>query len=342
MSVPVISIIIINWNGREVLPLCMESLTNQTFQDFEIILVDNGSTDGSVNDLKAHWPQLSLNIIRLPKNIGFAIANNIGARASNSEWLALLNNDAFPSPTWVETLLSKAREHSEFTFFASRLLQVDRPNMIDGTGDVYHVSGLVWNRQHNHPAHLAVSQVGEVFSPQGAAGLYQRKAFLEIGGFDESYHSYHEDLDLAFRLRLRGHRCLYVPDALVYHKGSFSTGKGSDFAVQYGHRNMVWCYFQNMPGWLFWRYLPEHLLANIFTILHIGSKGQIKAILSAKWNALCGLPRILKKRKAVQQARIATATQILASLDRRFLAPYILGITSRRIKRQYPPESPNI
>ena len=340
MPAPAISIVIVNWNGGKVLPQCLETLTAQTFQDFEIILVDNGSTDGSTDDLETRWPQLHLKLIHLPNNAGFAAANNIGARAAQGEWLALLNNDAFPGPNWLETLLTASRQYPEYTFFASRLLQAGRPDIIDGTGDVYHVSGAVWNRQHNYPAHLAVNQPGEVFSPQGAAALFPRVAFLEVGGFDESYHSYHEDIDLAFRLRLRGHRCLYIPDALVYHKGSFTTGKGSDFAVLHGHRNLVWCYFQNMPGWLIWRYLPDHLLANLFTILHIASKGQTKAILTAKWNALRGLPRIIRKRKEIQRSRTATHAEILSSMDRKFLSPYTLGLTSRRLKRQLTNPSP--
>jgi len=341
MPAPTVSIVIVNWNGGKILPECLETLAAQTFQDFEIILVDNGSTDGSTDDLESRWPQLPLKLIRLPNNAGFAPANNIGARTAQGEWLALLNNDAFPDPNWLETLLTAARQNPEYTFFASRLLQSDCPDIIDGTGDVYHVSGAVWNRQHNHPAHLAVNQPGEVFSPQGAAALFPRDAFLAVGGFDESYHSYHEDIDLAFRLRLRGHRCLYVPNALVYHKGSFTTGKGSDFAVLQGHRNLVWCYFQNMPGWLIWRYLPDHLLANLFTVIHIASKGQGKAILTAKWNALRGLPRILRKRKEIQRSRTTTLDEILSSMDRKFLSPYILGLTSRRLKRQQSAESLN-
>ncbi len=333
MSVPTLSILIVNWNGGKVLPHCLDSLTAQTCQDFEIILVDNGSADGSVDALASRWPQLPLQLIRLPENIGFAAANNLAAHAAQGEWLVLLNNDAFPTPNWLETLLANARQHPEYTFFASRLLQADRPDVIDGTGDVYHVSGAVWSRQHNHPARLAVSEPGEVFSPQGAAAMYFRSAFLEINGFDESYHSYHEDIDLGFRLRLRGHRCLYVPEALVYHKGSFTTGKGSDFAVLHGHRNMVWCYFQNMPAPYVWLYLPQHLLANLIFILHITLKGQGKAILTAKWNALRGLPAILRKRRPVQQARTATPAQILNSMSRLLLAPYILGLTARRQKK---------
>lgn len=330
MSAPIFSVILVNWNGGRVLPQCLDRLAAQTVQDFEIILVDNGSTDGSVDDLETRWPQLSFHLVRLPQNIGFAAANNLGAHTAQGKWLILLNNDAFPTPTWLETLLTTARQHPEYTFFASRLLQADHPNRIDGAGDVYHVSGVVWNRRHNHPA-TETTELGEVFSPQGAAAMYLRTAFLEVDGFDESYHSYNEDIDLGFRLRLRGHRCLYIPTALVYHKGSFTTGKGSDFAVLYGHRNMVWCYFQNMPGMYFWLYLPQHLLANLVFLLYITAKGQGKAIFTAKWNALRGLSAVLQKRRGIQHTRKVSPSQLVASMDRHPFAPYHFGLTSRRL-----------
>jgi GT2 family glycosyltransferase len=315
-----LSVILVNWNGGEVLPRCLDSLAAQTFQDFEVILVDNGSTDGSVEAAEARWPDIR--IFRQGQNTGFAAANNLGARHARGQWLALLNNDAFPAPDWLPTLLGAAADHPQFTFFASRVLMADDPTRIDGTGDACHVSGIVWNRQHRLPASLADAQPQEVFSPQGAAAFIRRDVFLEVGGFDETYFSYHEDVDLGFRLRLQGHRCLYVPDALVYHKGSHTTGKGSDFAVRYGHRNWVWCWVQNMPGWLVWVYLPQHLLANLIFVLYISAKGQPRAILQAKWDALRGLPRVLRCRRAIQRQRKATPRQILASLERGLFTPY--------------------
>jgi GT2 family glycosyltransferase len=330
---PEISVIIVNWNGEDVLSRCLESLAAQTFRDFEIILIDNGSNDGSMDGLEARWPEVR--VFQQEQNIGFAAANNLGARHACGKWLALLNNDAFPYMGWFAALLSAADQHPEYTFFASRLLMADDPNRIDGTGDACHVSGVVWNRQHRHPAYQADSQTHEVFSPQGAAAFIRRDVFLEVGGFDESYFSYHEDIDLAFRLRLQGHHCLYVPDALVYHKGSHTTGKGSDFMVRYGHRNWVWCWVQNMPGWMFWVYLPQHLLANLLFILYISAKGQSRAIFQAKWEALLGLPRVFRCRRKIQRARKVTPRQLLASLERGLLTPYKMRITSRRSVRQY-------
>jgi GT2 family glycosyltransferase len=328
MPSPKFSILIVNWNGMAVLPRCLEALAQQICRDFEIILFDNGSNDHSLEFVSEKYPEIT--VLTSRRNIGFAAANNLAAKQAQGEWLALLNNDAFPDRFWLDILDEATRTYPDTAMFASRLLMADHPDRIDGTGDAVHGSGAVWNRQHRHPAVQADKEVHEVFAPQGAAALIRRSAFEAAGGFDEDFFSYHEDIDLAFRLRLRGEHCLYVPDARVLHKGSHTTGKGSDFAVIFGHRNWVWCWVQNMPGWLLWRYLPEHLLANLFFILFISSKGQPWAIFKAKWHALLGLPKAFRKRGLRQAARTATTQQIHAALERGFLDPYVQGIRARR------------
>ncbi len=332
MPDPKFSILIVSWNGRDVLPRCLEALQNLEYRDFEIILLDNGSGDESAAYIRSNYSEVVL--IESPVNLGFAAGNNLAAKSARGEWLVLLNNDAFPEPDWLDVLDRATRRYPQVAMFASRLLMVDTPERIDGTGDALHVSGAVWNRQHRYPAYMADSEVREVFSPQGAAAAIRRSAFEAAGGFDEDFFSYHEDIDLAFRLRLVGHRCLYLPDAVVYHKGSHTTGKGSDFAVIHGHRNWVWCWVQNMPAPLVWRYLFQHLLANLFFILYISMKGQPGAILKAKWQALLGLPRALRKRSRIQASRTAPVNQLLAALERGFFLPYIQGAAARKFARE--------
>ncbi|HUF38974.1 MAG TPA: glycosyltransferase family 2 protein [Anaerolineales bacterium] len=328
MPSPKFSVLIVNWNGMAVLPRCLEALAQQVCRDFEIILFDNGSKDHSLEFVAEKYPQVK--VLTSHRNIGFAAANNLAAAQAQGEWLALLNNDAFPDRFWLDILDEAARTYPDTAMFASRLLMADYPDRIDGTGDAVHACGAVWNRQHRHPANQADKTVRESFAPQGAAALVRRSAFEAAGGFDEDFFSYHEDVDLAFRLRLLGHHCLYIPDALVYHKGSHTTGKGSNFAVVFGHRNWVWCWVQNMPGPLLWRYLPEHLLANLFFILFISFKGQPWAIFKAKWHALLGLPNALRKRRVRQSARTATVRQIHQALERGFFEPYVQGFRARR------------
>jgi GT2 family glycosyltransferase len=328
---PLISIIIVNWNGARVLDQCLAALKSQTFQDFEIILIDNGSTDGSADQIENRFPGVRL--IPLRENSGFASANNLGALAAQGRWLALLNIDAFAQPDWLEKLMTAAAEHPEFSFFASCLVSAQSPKIVDGLGDVYHISGLAWRRGHSQPLEQFKSGPLEVFGACGAAALYDREQFLSVGGFDESFFCYHEDVDLSFRLRLLGHRCLYVPEAVVHHVGSFSYGPQNDFVVYHGHRNLVWTFFKNMPPTLLIRYLPAHLLLNLVTLLWFTSRGRGRVIIRSKRDALLGLSHTLEKRKAIQGKVQVPASIIAQTLDQDWLNPYRDYFARRRSNR---------
>ena len=319
---PLISIIIVAWNSAESLPRCLDCLSLQTFQDFEVILIDNGSHDDGTNELEKKYPGLDLHIERLTKNLGFASANNRGARHARGTWLALLNADAFPEPDWLEKILQAAKQYPEFSFFTSRQIQFHQPDLLDGSGDDYHISGLAWRRFYNYQARNYGFEEEEVFSACGAAAIYPRDDFLKVGGFDEHYFSYFEDVDLSFRLRLAGRRCLYVPQAVVYHIGSASSGKVSDFVIYHGHRNLVWTYFKNMPGILFWRYLPLHMLMNLFFIISFVFKGRGIAILRAKGDAFYRLPAIIRARRQIQRSRTIPIHDIWQVMTKELFAPY--------------------
>jgi GT2 family glycosyltransferase len=329
---PVVSIVVVNWNGAQVLPRCLEALSAQTYRDFEVIVVDNGSTDGSTDDLEAHWS--GVRVLRLGENKGFAVANNLGAVEARGRWLVLVNNDAFPETKWLEILIEATQQYPEYTFFGSRLVQYHNPEMMDGAGDVYHISGLAWRRYYNHPVSEIKHQVEEIFGPCAAAAMYLRKNFLKVGGFAEYYFSYHEDVDLSFRLRLAGYRCLYIPDAVVKHIGSATTGVQSDFAVYYGHRNLVWSFFQNMPTRLLWKYLLAHIVANLIYLVYYSSRGQARAIWRAKWDAFRDLPAALRRRRGIQESCAVGPVEIDRVVEHGWLGPYILGFRSRQKARQ--------
>jgi GT2 family glycosyltransferase len=157
----------------------------------------------------------------------------------------------------------------------------------------------------------------EVFSPCAASALYKADALSQVGGFDEDFFCYMEDIDLGFRLRLAGYRCMTVPDAEVLHVGSATTGKRSPFYVYYGQRNLVWTYFKNMPGVLFWLFLPLHVALNIAGLLRYALSGQFQVVWSAKYDAIHALPKIWKKRRGIQKSRQASLTEILKVLDKR-------------------------
>jgi GT2 family glycosyltransferase len=299
---PMVSVVIPAWNNAASLPRCLRSLALQTRRDFEVIIIDNGSTDGCTNGLDQSRSELDLHVERWPENRGFAAANNYGARLARGKWLACLNADAFPEPDWAERLLEAAEENPMGFFFASRLLNANHPDLLDDAGDSYHISGLARKRYHGYPAEQYGLHREEVFSACAAAALYDRDTFLQVGGFDEDFFSYFEDVDLGFRLRLQGYRCLFVPEAVVAHEGSTSIGAKSDFAIYYWQRNIIWSFFKNTPTTLMWKALPAHMIINtVFTVYHI-LRGHIGSVVKGIWDAISGLPRCLSKRKDIQKA----------------------------------------
>jgi GT2 family glycosyltransferase len=282
-------------------------------------VVDNASSDGSLNVLR-QYPNVRL--LPLNANLGFARGNNLAVEmlASQTQWIALMNPDAFARPDWLEKLLAAAELNPEFDVFGSKLVNEADPTKLDGTGDVYHMSGLVWRSGHGKLASSVMDVEREIFSPCAAAAIYRRSVFEKVGGFDEDFFCYVEDVDLGFRMRLAGARCLYVPDSLVQHVGSGTTGgQHSGFSVYHGHRNLVWTFVKNMPGILFWLLLPLHVALNVLTIVWFTLRGQGTVIWRAKRDAVRGLPKMWRKRQQIQKNRVASIASIWRMLDKRLL-----------------------
>ena len=316
------SIIILNWHAEKFLPGCFAALESQTFQDFEVILLNNGSegADGVLSDL--HFPESRLRILNSPTNLGFAGGNNLAARQAKGEYITLLNADAFPEPDWLEKVHQACLEHPQH-FFASRLIKANDPQILDGEWNVYHASGLAWRKNHAQALAKGTNEPKEVLSACAAAGVYPREAFEAVGGFDEDFFAYMEDIDLDFRMQMLGYRCLYLPQAIVRHVGSGSTGARSSFQLYHGHRNLVWTFVKNMPGILFWLLLPCHILINLFYLLLGLFIPSGKEIWRGKRDALKGLGNALAKRKQIQASRKVSVWQIAKLLDWNPLSPLV-------------------
>jgi GT2 family glycosyltransferase len=299
-----VAVLMVDFNEGRFLSRSLAALREQTRRPDRILLADNGSTDGSPEMVEREFPEVE--VIRLRRNAGFAGANNAAARAAaGCDVIALLNADAFPEPNWLAALVAAAEARPDVAAFASRMLTAHDPEVLDGAGDDFHVSGLVWRRGQGQRA-VAVPEAerpGEVFSACGGAAMYRRDVFLGAGGFDETFHGYYEDTDLAFRLRLLGHRVHYVPDAVVHHVGSGTAGVLSEYSIYHSHRNMVWTWARDMPWPLAALYLPWHLLVNVLSVASFAAQGHARTILRAKRDALLGLPRILRERRSVQSGR---------------------------------------
>jgi len=316
-----VAVVIVNWNSGILLEKCLTALSRQTVKLQHILVVDNASSDDS-----AAYTKLiaEASLLQMPTNLGFAAANNRALNECDTEFVALLNPDAFPAPDWLERLIAAAHTYPNIAAFGSRQLCENNPEVLDGIGDNYHITGLVW-RNRSETSQITNDVVPKpIFSPCAAAALYRRQALIDVGGFDQDYFCYVEDVDLGFRLRLAGHKAMYVPDAVVHHVGSATTGgQQSDFSVYHGHRNLVWTFVKNMPGALFWLLLPLHILLNFVTIAWFIARGQGGVILRAKRDAIKGLPEAWAKRKRIQADRVASVSEIWRALDKRLVTAFI-------------------
>ena len=256
------SIIIVNYNAGAHLRRCVACLKAQTVPSFEVFLIDNASADESLDAARAEIAEdRRFTIVELADNTGFAAANNHGAELTSTPLIVTLNPDAFPEPDWLETLLAAAVSHPDVAMFGSTQLDATQPGRIDGAGDRYFAGGVPWREQNDRrlKAH-ANSGIYETFAPCAAAAMYRADAFHAVGGFDPRFFCFVEDVDLGYRLRRRGHRCLQVVAARVHHLGGGAGGGTSDFARYQGTRNLVWCFFKNTPGVLFPVLAPVHAL----------------------------------------------------------------------------------
>jgi len=316
-----VAVIIVNHNSGDCLSRCLSCLAAQQQVPTRIVVIDNASEDGSLaaaRQLAEQDDRLAPRIEFHPagENLGFAAANNRAVALCDTEFVALLNPDAFPEPGWLAALVAAARQHPDAAAFGSRQMLDGTGDLLDGIGDVYHISGLSWRAGHGCRLTAADLQDGEIFSPCAAAALYRRAAFNEVGGFDEDFFCYFEDVDLGFRLRLAGYVARYVSTAVVSHVGGVSSWwQNNDFAVFHGHRNLVWCFVKNMPQTLFFISLPAHLLQTIFISAFSVTRGQFRTIVKAKWQAVAGLRTCWHKRKRVQADKRAPTSAIWRMLD---------------------------
>ncbi|MDQ3863721.1 MAG: glycosyltransferase family 2 protein [Actinomycetota bacterium] len=298
---PRLTVVIPNWNGQRFLSTCLNSLREQSFKDFEAIVVDNGSTDGSAELVVGSFPEVR--VLPLGKNRGFSAAVNAGIEASDSEYVALLNNDTEVDPGWLKALIQAADSHPEAGLFASKLVDFNDRCVLDGAGDVLRYSGLPYRLGHGE---LDLGQYDEeafVFGACAGAALYRRFMLDDIGLFDEDFFANCEDGDLSFRAQLAGYRCLYVPEAVVYHMGSATFGKRSPTSTGLGTRNSLCMLVKNLPAPLVPGLLPFFAVGQLLRLVVTASTSTLGAHLQGIAGALRLLPLMLKKRREIQSRR---------------------------------------
>lgn len=326
---PFFSIIILNWNGKHLLGECLDSVLAQSFPDFEILVIDNGSTDGSAEFLKSAYTG-RVRLVSLEMNLGFSGGNNVGIGLVRGRWAVFLNNDTQADPRWLEELHDAALRHPDIPMFACKVLNYFRRNEIDTVGHLLYPDGISRGRGRLEKDTGQYDREEEVIFPSGCAAAYRKDLLDAIGGFDESFFAYCDDTELGIRARLFGARCLLVPKAIVYHKYSATGGTYSEFKVYHVERNRFWVMVKYFPlRWIllspfYTTYrMAHHFLA---ALRRKGASGKfarggstsrlIRIILRAYKDAFARLPAVLAERRRLRKLRNAPSRQFADWLRR--------------------------
>jgi GT2 family glycosyltransferase len=326
---PFFSIIILNWNGKHLLGECLDSVLSQSFLDFEILVVDNGSTDGSTEFVQAGYRD-RVRLVPLEKNLGFSGGNNVGIGLARGIWVVFLNNDTQADPRWLEELHGAAGRHPDIPVFACKVLNYFRRDEIDTVGHLLYPDGISRGRGRLEKDTGQYDREEEVIFPSGCAAAYRKDLLDAIGGFDESFFAYCDDTELGMRARLFGARCLLVPKAVVYHKYSATGGTYSEFKVYQVERNRFWVMVKYFP--LRWILLSpfytayrmvHHFLA---ALRRKGASGKfaedrstlklVRIVLGAYGDAIARLPSVFAERHRLRGLRNVPPGQFAEWLKR--------------------------
>jgi GT2 family glycosyltransferase len=307
-----VSVIIPNWNGKDLLGPCLESLYRQQFDDFEIILVDNGSNDGSVLFVEKNFPQVA--IIRLDENRGFSAAVNAGISVSSSPYICLLNNDTEVDQRWLGEIVAALDGNPDVGSAASKILFFSDRTTVNSAGDEFSFFGVPYQRRLMRGDGVLFNEPQFVFSACGAAALYRRELFQKVGLFDEAFFAYQEDVDLGFRAQLLGYRCLFVPRAIVYHKSRMTSSRVSGLRLYLNQRNKYFVLIKNLPAKLIILCLPLILLFEGFCLLRAFLSGHPAVYFKALKDVWTHVPGLGRRRRQIQANRIKDDAYILSLL----------------------------
>ncbi len=311
-SRPTCSVILVNWNGREFLGPCLAALQQQTFSDFETVMVDNASTDGSADWVAVNYP--GVHLLHSERNVGFPAGCNAGIAAAQGEFLVLLNNDTEASPTFLEELVHTARLDERVGMVAGVLVFARQPGWINSAGITMHWDGTALDYAANQPLESLPSAPVEIFGPSGGAALYRRAMLEEVGALRSDFFAYLEDADLAWRGRLAGWEGLLAPRAVARHAYSATSGRGSSFKSFQMARNRLLLLYLDLPAGLWLRYgaciLAYDLAAGAYGLL------RDRAVVRGRLAALRMFPALRADRRAVQKLRRVPLSALARWMER--------------------------
>lgn len=336
-SYPLASVIVVNWNGKPHLKVCIDSLKQQSYPHMEVIVVDNASTDDSVAFLRKSYSTF-VKVIENPENLGFSGGNNAGIRAAKGKYILLLNNDTEADQKWVEELVRVAEKSPAAGMCASKIYSFYKRTVIDVVGHLLYKDGLNRGRGRLEEDHGQFDEVEEALFPSGCAALYRKEMLDEIGLFDETFFAYGDDTDIGLRGRLAGWKCLYVPTAIVYHKYSGSTSAYSPQKALWVERNRIWILIKYFP-------ISMILVSPFYTFLRFffqgygalakkGASGRFvseysrlklfQILLRAYIEAIRGFPEMWSKRKEIKRITKVRKREFASWLKR-------FGISAREL-----------
>ncbi|GBU24694.1 glycosyl transferase [Fibrobacteria bacterium R8-3-H12] len=306
MKNPLINILVLNCNGKHLLKPCLESIFEQNFTDYELVVVDNNSNDGSTEYIKENFPNITL--IENSKNLGFAGGNNMGIKACTGKWIFFLNNDAILEKNCLEFLAKHIEnKKTEQLVFMPLMLKADSPELIDSAGDMLYPWGYAYkydNVPANKPEFLESKEIA--LACCGAA-LFNRELIEKLNGFDEDFFLYYEDVDLSLRARHLGAEIWLVPQAKVFHKGSATVGKKTKSRLYYIERNRFFAKLKNFPLITLIKYAPISFACSTLSFILWTARGFLGAWIKSRIDMLKGISKMLKKRKKIfAESKIST------------------------------------
>jgi GT2 family glycosyltransferase len=318
---PAVNVIILNWNGKHFLETCLTALRRQTFRDFETVLVDNGSQDGSAEYVREHFPEARL--IALAENRGFTGGNIAGwetVRGGPADGLVvLLNNDTEAHPEWLEELHKASRAYPKAGMFASKMMMFDDRNRIDNCGFAMSTVGTAIDLVRGELDSPHWSEPRQVFGACAGAAGYRRSMLEDVGFLDNDFFMTSEDVDLSFRAQLRGYECWMIPGAIVYHRLRATMVNFPARQTFFVQRNSEFVYFKNMPAALMLRRLPERFVYELGAAAYSLKVGSSRAFLKGKIDALRQFTGCLRKRREIQRRRTITNRQLLSRMQDKWL-----------------------
>ena len=339
MKAPKVSILIVNYNGKKWLQGCLDSLFAQTCQDFEIILVDNASSDDSVEFVNAGYPDVR--IISNTENLGFAGGNNAGIKEAKGLFVLLMNNDTVTEPDYLERFLEAFYEIPSLGAASSKIVLMDDRNKLDLCGAYWtDMTFLYLYGFHKQASAEQYNRSQPVFSNQGVSMLIRKDVLDEVGFFDEDFWCYYEETDLCHRIWLAGYECWYYPQAVIYHAvGETSSGFENSFIQYHNIKNMLMSFIKNFEAKTLLRVVPLFITSNLLLSLVWLLQGKFKhslAVLKAlSWN-VTNLKANLRKRKRIQTSRKITDRELFSVVKRNPRPSYyLMAITGIRNLERY-------